>query len=249
MPDSEVITPKIIHQTWKTPELPDRFASYQKTWQTLHPDWEYRMWTDEDNLRLVHDAYPEYAEFYETLPYPILKVEFSKLFYLYSFGGLYVDLDFEALRPLDEILTDGQIVMGREIGGLGGITRGREYIMNALICSPPRHSFWELVLEEAVARFRRKKWWELYEKYIIDRVIDIIDNRAIEYAASHDDMTIVDHEVFYPSPQSERCPDIRRQLGRSLNSYAVHHYDDSWFSPLLKRATSVRYSLTRSLSR
>lgn len=239
------MTPKLIHQTWKTPDVPEHLAPYQESWRRHHPGWEYRLWTDEDNDRLVRDRYPHLAAFYQRLPYPILKVEFIKLLYLDSFGGLYVDLDFEALRPLDDVLEDNRIIMGREIGGLGGIMRGREYIMNALIWSPPGHPFWKEVLAEAVARYRRRQFWEIYEIYVIQRVIDVIDRRAIEYAQSYEDLAILGHEAFYPSPQNERNADQRRELGRRLNAYAVHHYDDSWFSPWLKVATRLRYAFSR----
>lgn len=35
---------RIIHQSWKTTELPKRFAEWQKTWQRRHPAWSYVLW-------------------------------------------------------------------------------------------------------------------------------------------------------------------------------------------------------------
>ena len=40
--------PKIIHQTWKTKEVPEKWKKSQEEWQRLHPDWLYILWTDED---------------------------------------------------------------------------------------------------------------------------------------------------------------------------------------------------------
>lgn len=234
--------PKIIHQTWKTSDVPTHLRPYQESWTRLHPEWEYRLWTDEDNRDLVERSYPQLLSFYESLRYPILKVEFAKLLYLDKFGGLYVDLDFEALRPLDAVLGDDQIVLGQEIGGLGGMTRGREYIMNAIMASPAGHPFWREVLDTALARFRRKRFWEIHEIYVIDRVIDVIDALALEYRDRGEAITIHPHEMFYPSPQSERSREARCVIGLKKNSYAVHHYDDSWFSPWAKAFTSIRYA-------
>src|SRR5438105_9445997 len=42
--------PKLIHQTAKTAEIPEKWRVYQKKVRALHPGWGYRLWTDEDNL-------------------------------------------------------------------------------------------------------------------------------------------------------------------------------------------------------
>jgi mannosyltransferase OCH1-like enzyme len=37
--------PEIIHQTWKTTDIPSEMVAFQRTWTEHHPDWEYRLWT------------------------------------------------------------------------------------------------------------------------------------------------------------------------------------------------------------
>jgi mannosyltransferase OCH1-like enzyme len=41
---------KIIHQIWcnKYNDIPDSFLKLSATWKELHPDWEYRFWTEKD---------------------------------------------------------------------------------------------------------------------------------------------------------------------------------------------------------
>lgn len=34
--------PHIIHQSWKTDEVPERFVVWQASWMDNHPTWEYR---------------------------------------------------------------------------------------------------------------------------------------------------------------------------------------------------------------
>lgn len=236
-----MLVPKLIHQTWKTSEVPARFVDYQASWRRYHPDWEYRLWTDADNEQLVRERYPDLLQFYLNLPFPILKVEIAKILYLDCFGGLYVDLDFEALRPIDDLLTGRSVVMGRETGGLGGYVRGRDYIMNAFIWSTTGHPFWKQTLDAVVKRFRRKRFWKLYEYYIVEQVIGVIDDLAESHRRRHDDLTICDYQMLYPSPQSERNAERRRSIARRLGSYAVHHYDDSWFSPAARAVTHLAY--------
>ena len=70
--------PRILHQTWKTNVVPDRFVEFQQSWRRHHPAWEYRLWSDAENQDLIEQEYPQFAEFYRRLPYPILRVEFVK---------------------------------------------------------------------------------------------------------------------------------------------------------------------------
>jgi hypothetical protein len=97
---------KIIHQTWQTSEVPD--ADYphvwQESWKTHHPDWEYRLWTDEDNERLVRDHYPQFLEGYRSLSKGVIKSDIARALLLHKFGGLYADLDYICLKPVGETL-------------------------------------------------------------------------------------------------------------------------------------------------
>jgi mannosyltransferase OCH1-like enzyme len=49
--------PKIIHQTWKTENVPWKWKLYQKKVKQLHPDWEYKLWTDKNNMEFVKLKY------------------------------------------------------------------------------------------------------------------------------------------------------------------------------------------------
>lgn len=242
--------PRIIHQTWKTNEVPKRFLEFQSSWKRHHPGWEYRLWTDADNQRLIDECYPQYAEFYRRLPYPILRVEFVKSAYLHRFGGLYVDLDFEALRPLDPLLRNREIVVGRETGGMGHYLRRRDYILNALIGSTPGHDLWAQLMQRVFERFRPKRRLQLYEVYILRAVIEIMDDMIEERRRNTSSIAVYSHDVLYPSSQAERSVEQRRLVAARMNSFAVHHYDDSWFSPTFRLLTAVRYAgirLGRSL--
>jgi mannosyltransferase OCH1-like enzyme len=88
--------PKIIHQIWLGPLEPLEAA--MNTWPALHPDWEYKLWTEDNMPSLVNqqafddaDNYPQKSD--------ILRYEL-----LYNFGGVYVDADEYCIKPLDELI-------------------------------------------------------------------------------------------------------------------------------------------------
>jgi len=45
--------PAIIHQTWKSKDIPEKWKAAQQSCVELHPDYEYRLWTDDDGLELI----------------------------------------------------------------------------------------------------------------------------------------------------------------------------------------------------
>lgn len=92
--------PKIIHQIWLGSPIPEKFAKLAESWKKFHPDWEYKLWTDADipNLHLQHED-----KFYLTHNYG-QKSDILRHELLFKFGGLYVDTDFECLKPFDDLM-------------------------------------------------------------------------------------------------------------------------------------------------
>lgn len=108
---------KIIHQTWKVEEVPDyHFPNvWQESWKRHHPDWEYRLWTDADNEKLVRDSYPEFWRNYSAITKGVLKADVARALYLHKFGGMYADLDHICLRPMDEMLRVAKLTLCGEL--------------------------------------------------------------------------------------------------------------------------------------
>ncbi|MCX6849136.1 MAG: glycosyltransferase [Verrucomicrobia bacterium] len=220
--------PRIIHQPWKTRNLPPLMREFQESWFKHHPEWEYRLWTNEDNKRLIHEQYPQYAEVFRRFTPPIVKIDFIRLAYMHRFGGLYTDMDFEALRPIDLLLADGRIAVGRENGGIGIPMCGRPFIINAFIASPAGHPLWLEIMQAMADRFRLRQRFEPHAFHVIRMTIEIFDELVGAYAQDHDDITIHSFAPFYPAPPSVRFRDERRELAGKLNSYAIHHYANTW---------------------
>ncbi|KAG8809609.1 hypothetical protein FRC19_005126, partial [Serendipita sp. 401] len=66
----------LIHQSWKTRDLPSRFQKWSNDWRRIHGKrWTYVLWTDEDNRQLVEKFYPEYLETYNNLPREIFRAD------------------------------------------------------------------------------------------------------------------------------------------------------------------------------
>ena len=44
---------------------PRTLSRFVTSWKTLHPDYTFMFWTDEDNLSLIQRNYPDLLDIYE----------------------------------------------------------------------------------------------------------------------------------------------------------------------------------------
>jgi len=98
-----VKVPKIIHQTWKTKEIPQELLFCVESWKKLNPEWEYILWTDEAMDSFVKKNFPEMHEVYAAYPHGVFRSDLFRLLVVYQRGGVYVDLDVECIKSLDSL--------------------------------------------------------------------------------------------------------------------------------------------------
>lgn len=47
------VVPSLLHQTWRTALVPERWLEAQRSCIRHHPTWTYKLWTDADALSLI----------------------------------------------------------------------------------------------------------------------------------------------------------------------------------------------------
>lgn len=99
---------KIIHQTWKTTELPPAFKRWSQSWKDCLPDWEYKLHTDDDNRQFIATHFPDFLSTYDGYEEPIERVDAVRYAYLAVEGGLYIDLDIECLKDPTPVFDQGK---------------------------------------------------------------------------------------------------------------------------------------------
>lgn len=79
--------PKLFHQSWINDTLPAKFEEWSSSCRAAHPDWEWVLWTDEDNRRLVERDAPWFIDTYESLQSEIYRADAARNMYMHVFGG------------------------------------------------------------------------------------------------------------------------------------------------------------------
>lgn len=131
-----MLIPKIIHQTYKTEEIPDVWKEGQQRCKDLHPDYEYILWTDKMSVEFIEKEYPWFLDTFKNYRYPIERADAIRYFILSYYGGVYIDLDDGCERSLDRLLTVP--AFARKTSPTG--------ISNDVLGSVPGHPFFDKLM-------------------------------------------------------------------------------------------------------
>lgn len=123
--DVEDKFPAYIWQTWKTTpasgDFKEEFRPFEASWSEKHPGFVHEVITDKvaaHLITLLYSTVPQVLEAYLALPMPILKADFFRYLILLARGGIYSDIDTQALKSALEWLpsTVPQSAVGLVIG-------------------------------------------------------------------------------------------------------------------------------------
>ena len=149
--------PQVIHQTWKSQFVGEPFRrEWMDSWMEVNAGdgWEHRFWTDSDLETFVAEEFPEFLGVYRGYDEHIKRVDAARYLILKRLGGVYVDLDFACLKPLDDLLGDASLLFGYQSTVRPNGARP-DAVCNAFMASVPEHPFWEGI-EADLARSREE---------------------------------------------------------------------------------------------
>jgi hypothetical protein len=136
--------PKIIHQQWKTEDIPPGlFTRIRSEWKRLYPEPEYKhiLWTDATMRQLIQARFAWFLETYDNYPTNIQRADSSRYFILYTYGGLYADLDYEPyVNFWGDLPTD-------RVSFVESPYIENENVQNSLMSSPIEDPFWNSTFE------------------------------------------------------------------------------------------------------
>jgi mannosyltransferase OCH1-like enzyme len=103
------------------------------TWQKHFPEFEHKMWNDENLEQIVEKHLPEYYNLFNDLPVHMMKIDFMKFALLYIYGGFYIDLDVFCYKNFYDELYENIYLLEA--------CYGNEPIENAIMISSKNNKF------------------------------------------------------------------------------------------------------------
>jgi mannosyltransferase OCH1-like enzyme len=124
------VIPRKIWQTWKIGPLSfeERDLVTARTWPEKNPAYRYEVLTDSNDIQYVEWQYgphglnrPDLVDLYRSINITIIKADLLRYLIMYAEGGVYADIDVEALRPVNRFIperyseADIDMIIGVEI--------------------------------------------------------------------------------------------------------------------------------------
>lgn len=109
--------PKIIHQTYFKRELPDEIANSVHALKAKNPEWDYRLYDDDDIIEFIQKFYGDkILKYYFKIDkaYGAARADFFRYLLMYKCGGVYLDIKSSVEPPLDSIIrTKDKIILSQ----------------------------------------------------------------------------------------------------------------------------------------
>jgi inositol phosphorylceramide mannosyltransferase catalytic subunit len=145
--------PKIVHQTFPTKNLPSELLANINQMKELNPNWDFRLYDDNDIEAFITYEFPSLLAFYKQInpSYGAARADFFRYLLLYKKGGVYLDIKSSLSKTLDEIITPStRYILSYWSNGFGkhlGINDPNGEFQQWHIISVVGHPFLKAVIE------------------------------------------------------------------------------------------------------
>lgn len=224
--------PKKIHYCWFGGNpLPAIATKCMESWQRFCPDYEIIRW-DETNCDITVNQFVEQA--YEAKKWAFVS-DYFRLKIVEEHGGIYLDIDVELLKPLDDLLILNAF-MGFELGGVNLIATGLGF------GATPFHPLVTALRENYENSPFVKPNGEFDTLPCPQRDTKVL----VEYGLQQNNQKqIVADMTFFPSDYFSPIG-FYGEKNFSNNTYSIHHFNASWFTER-QRVAAKRVRKLRSI--
>lgn len=212
--------PKIIHYCWVGGNpIPESNRKCIASWQKYCPDYEIKEW-NESNYDFTKNRYMREA--YEAKQWGFVP-DYARLDIIYEHGGIYLDVDVELLKPLDDLL-DLDAFAGFESATHCAFGLGFGSIPKLPIIKDLRDEYNTLIFREESGDLNRKPSPYYQTAYLVKKGLKLDNTKQ-----TVEGLTFFPTEYFCPKNFS--TGDIKV----TENTYSIHHFAESWHSEAEKK--------------
>jgi mannosyltransferase OCH1-like enzyme len=216
--------PKKIHQVWLG-KMPENHKKLIPKIIEKHPDWEYKLWTDDDlkdypmvNKKLFNDVSNLGS-----------KSDIARYEILYKEGGIYLDSDFEMVKNFDSLI-DNEFFTGvghsnepMVYNGLIGCTKNNE-LMGKILSTMDSNYNQNPSISSGDPMYSTGPYY--FSSMFFDYIKENMDKKIV----------VLPTPYFYPLPATERFKIRNREKELkdfiySFNSdktICIHLWYNSW---------------------
>jgi mannosyltransferase OCH1-like enzyme len=219
------VIPKILHQIWfsisdESDSLYAKFEPYRDSWNRNCPSWDHYVWTESMCRKLIELHFPSYLRMYDEYEHPIQRIDFVRYAILYTYGGVYADMDTVCMKDLSVWLQDNNkagylVSTSNPVGSLE--------VSNLLMASVKGNRLWLYAIEEASLRIKQH-WYETTHLYIMRSTGPLLLDYVYKTYKYRTDTGLFPSKLFNPFSVTDSV----RDMSVAKNCYVAHVGAGSW---------------------
>ena len=182
------------------------------SWKKYMPDWEYRLW-NEDNFDINYNDYTREAYQAKKLAFVSDVVRLVALKY---YGGLYLDVDFEVFKPFDDLM---------EYSAFAGFEGSKHSPLMMGVCASEPNGEW---VSEMLEAYKDRSFILADGSADLTTNVQFITERMVDRGFQQNGKE-QDYKDLHIFPVEYFCP--RHTTGeyvRTENTYCEHKGLNSW---------------------
>lgn len=219
--------PKVIHLCWLSGDkYPKKVSKCIRSWKKYLPDYEIILW-DKNRFDVSSSLWVKQA--YEKKKYAFA-ADYIRFYALYNYGGIYLDSDVEVLRNFDDLL-DLPYFIGAEKSQIPeaaviGAEKGCDWIGKCLEYYQDR----SFIKDDGSLDIQVVPHIIIKQASLIKpvRVLSIDDSVKIKGLDLRKELLVLNDAFFSPKVFDSR------KVQLTPYTYAIHHFNNTWFSPKAK---------------
>ena len=210
--------PKIIHYCWfGNNEMSELSLRCLESWKKHLPDYTFMKW-NESKIDINQNEYIKEA--YENKKFSFV-ADYTRVYALYNYGGIYLDLDVELKNPFDRFLTNSMFFSFED----------SHHVSTAIIGSQKNHFFLKEILD-----------YYNQAKFSLKTNVDLITQKLCQYGLvennqyqtiCHNEITVYPNDYFSPLKFGDEVPKITN------NTVCVHLFEGTWQDTKIKRKLKI----------
>ena len=213
--------PKIIHYCWLSDDpVPEKLKGYMSSWKKHLPDYTFMLWNfsnfDKNSSLWVSQSFDAKKYAYAA--------DYIRLYAIYNFGGIYLDMDIEVLCSFNPFL-NSSLMLAWENESCTSIEAG-------CFGAEKNHPY----IKECLDYYKDRSFIQKdgsYNPFTLPQIMS-------RYIKNYPKQKIYTMDYF-------TCKSgLTGLISKTVNSYAVHHFAASWVPKAKQRIADFQRKMARA---
>ncbi|KAH0835268.1 hypothetical protein AYO21_10693 [Fonsecaea monophora] len=224
--------PQKIWQSWKVDalDLEGRDLFCARSWMAKNPNYRYEVLTDSNDIQYLETHFgpgglnrPDIIDVYRLLTAKIIKADLLRYLIMYVEGGVYVDIDVEALKPLDRFIPDSDQFKEDDIDMIIGVEIDQPKFIKHPILGSKCKSFcqWTFICKPRLPVMLR----------LVENIIEWLQDLSQKQGVSISDLSLGFDDVISgtgPSAFTDAIlEEMSRRESRNITWDVFHNIDEA----------------------